>query len=397
MAEPAEPASPSPTSAARKATPKQLAALFLRLGVTAFGGPAAHIAMMEDEVVVRRKWLTRQQFLDLLGAANLIPGPTSSEMAIYIGQNQAGWVGLLLGGGCFILPAALLVGAIAWAYVRFGALPQVASLLYGIKPVVIAIVLQALWRLGRSAVKTRWLAALAIAAAVANIMGLEPVLILASAAVLALAARYIRRSRQPATMSFAVLASVPTASASAATSLAATGQAVGLGKLFLVFLKLGAVVFGSGYVLLAFLRTDLVQRLHWLTERQLLDAIAVGQVTPGPVFTTATFVGYILAGTSGAVVATVGIFLPAYLLVSVSGPLIPRIRRSPTAACVLDSINAASLALMAVVGWQLGRAAIVDWASASVALASAVLLIGFRLNSAWLVLLGAIAGLFIGR
>jgi len=223
------------------------------------------------------------------------------------------------------------------------------------------------------------------------------VLILASAAVLALAARYIRRSRQPATMSFAVLASVPTASASAATSLAATGQAVGLGKLFLVFLKLGAVVFGSGYVLLAFLRTDLVQRLHWLTERQLLDAIAVGQVTPGPVFTTATFVGYILAGTSGAVVATVGIFLPAYLLVSVSGPLIPRIRRSPTAACVLDSINAASLALMAVVGWQLGRAAIVDWASASVALASAVLLIGFRLNSAWLVLLGAIAGLFIGR
>jgi chromate transporter len=396
VAEAPEPAAASTSSPVRKATPKQLAALFLRLGVTAFGGPAAHIAMMEDEVVARRRWLDRQQFLDLLGAANLIPGPTSSEMAIYIGQSQAGWFGLFLGGSCFILPAALLVGTIAWAYVRFGALPQVAGLLYGIKPVVIAIILQALWRLGRSAIKNRYLAVMATAAAAASIAGLEPVLVLLSAAMVAFVAHRLGKGGHSATPPLALLASGPMASASA-TGLAAAGNGVGLGKLFLVFLKMGALIFGSGYVLLAFLRTDLVQRLHWLTEGQLLDAIAVGQVTPGPVFTTATFIGYILAGWAGAVLATIGIFLPAFVLVSISGPLVPRIRRSPTAASVLDAINAASLALMAVVGWQLGRAAIVDFVSASLALASAVLLIGFRLNSAWLVLLGVIVGLFLGR
>jgi chromate transporter len=344
---------------------REVISLFLRLGFTAFGGPAAHIAMMEDEAVRRRGWLSREQFLDLFGAASLIPGPSSTELAIYLGFRRAGWLGLVAGGACFILPAALMVAAIAWAYLRYGSLPQAAAVLYGIKPIVIALIAQALWSLGRAAVRTRFLFVLAAASLIASLLGVPPLLVLVGAAFLAVAARA------------GGLYSVP------------------LWPLFLLFLKIGSVVFGSGYVLLAFLRDDLVTRLHWLTESQLLDAVVVGQFTPGPVFTTATFIGYVLAGGAGAAVATIAVFLPGFLLVAVSGPLIPRLRSSRIAAAVLDGVNAGSVALMAAVSWQLGRAALVDVPTVLIAVAGAVLLFRFRLNSAWLVLAGGALGLIV--
>lgn len=366
----------------------ELAWLFARLGFTAFGGPAAHIAMMEDEVVRRRGWMTRERLLDLIGAANLIPGPTSTELAIHIGHDRAGWPGLIVAGACFILPAVAIVLAIAWAYVRFGALPAIGGVLYGVKPVVIAVVAQALWGLGRSAVKSVWLGAVGLAALAATLAGTDELVVLAAAgAAVALGRASLRRTAPPAA------GWAPLSLAGAATGTATgTATAVGLGPLFWVFLKIGTVLFGSGYVLLAFLRSDLVERLHWLTEAQLLDAVAVGQVTPGPVFTTATFVGYVLGGGGGAAVATLGIFLPAFVFVAISGPLVIRIRNSPSAGAVLDGVNVASLGLMAAVALELGRAAVVDVPTVAIAGAGAVALIRYRLNSAWLVLGGAVVG-----
>ena len=379
----------------------ELAQLFLKLGTIGFGGPAAHIAMMEDEVVRRRRWLTREQFLDYLGATNLIPGPNSTEMAIHIGYARRGWPGLLIAGVCFILPAALIVSAFAWAYVRFGTMPAATGLLYGVKPVVLAVVVQALWGLGRSAVKTPWLGVLGAAAVIATIVAVNELVVLGVAGAIAALARGVRRLRSsvtaPPTPLTAAAPFLPLSAPAALTGMGATTASVGLWPLFAVFAKVGSVLFGSGYVLLAFLRADLVQRLHWLTERQLLDAVAVGQVTPGPLFTTATFVGYVLAGTAGAVVATVGIFLPAFVFVAASGPLVPRLRRSPTAGAVLDGVNVASLALMAVVTWQLGRAAVIDLPTLLLALASGALLFRYRVNSAWLLLGGALAGLVARR
>ncbi len=358
---------------------RELASLFLRLGLTAFGGPAAHIAMMEDEVVRRRRWLTRDEFLDYLGATNLIPGPNSTELAIHIGNARAGFTGLLVAGVCFILPAALIVTAVAWAYVRFGALPATAALLYGVKPVVIVIVFQALLGLGRSALKTRGLLALGVAALVAAALGVNELLILAVAG-LSSGAMKSRGSSFTAFVPFTPLVVV-------------AGAPFGLWPLFLVFAKIGSVLFGSGYVLLAFLRADLVERLHWLTEQQLLDAVAVGQVTPGPVFTTATFVGYLLGGGAGALVVTFGIFLPAFVFVALSAWVLPRLRRSTFAGGVLDGVNVASLALMAVVTVLLARAALVDLLTILVAIASAIALVRFRVNSSWLVLAGALIGI----
>jgi chromate transporter len=375
----------------------ELAGLFLKLGTISFGGPAAHIAMMEDEVVRRRHWFTREQFLDYLGATNLIPGPNSTELAIHIGHARAGWPGLLVAGACFILPASLIVGVIAWAYVRFGTVPAVGGVLYGIKPVVIAVVVQALWGLSRTALKTRALMVMGAAAVLAAAVGVHELIILfGSGVIMALTRRTSAVAAQgPASMlplttrdpAQAVSAAIATGGASIAAA-----APFGLWPLFWVFAKIGAVLFGSGYVLLAFLRADLVERLGWLTERQLLDAVAVGQVTPGPVFTTATFIGYVLGGTPGATAATVGIFLPAFIFVALSGPLVPRLRRSPTAGAVLDGVNVASLALMTVVTWQLGRAALVGPLAIALAAVSAVLLLRFRANSAWLVLGGAFVG-----
>ncbi|MEO8098914.1 MAG: chromate transporter [Acidobacteriota bacterium] len=344
----------------------ELARLFLKLGTTAFGGPAAHIAMMHDEVVRRRGWLSADEFLDLVGAANLIPGPNSTELAIHIGHRRAGWRGLMTAGVCFILPAALIVTACAWAYVRYGSLPQAAGILYGVKPVIIAIVMLAVWDLARSALKTPAAVAAFVVSIALAISGVNELLILLLAA---LGAGFARRATMFAAAPF------------------------GLWPLFLFFAKVGSVLYGSGYVLLAFLRSDLVERWHWLSEAQLLDAIAVGQFTPGPVFTTATFIGYLLGGLPGAVVATIGIFAPAFFFVAISGPLVPRIRKSPVAGAALNGVNAASLALMAVVTWDLGRSAVVDPFTILLALASFAALFHYKWNSAWLVAAGAVFGL----
>lgn len=376
---------PSPAGSTRLG---EVAAVFLRLGLTAFGGPAAHVAMMEDEAVVRRRWLTRERFLDLLAIANVLPGPSSSELAIYLGYVRAGWPGLLVGGACFIVPAVLLVAAIAWTYTRFGALPQIAGVLYGIRPVVVVIILQAAWRLGRTAIRDATCAVVAVAAAALSLAGLTPLAVLALSG---LGVAIARRTREGDKRGAAAL--LPLSPAIAAGTAASP---VTLTSVFLVFVKMGALVFGSGYVLLAFLRADLVERLGWLTEHQLLDAVAVGQVTPGPVFTTATFIGYLLAGWTGAAVATVGIFLPAFLLVAVSGPFVSRLRASRLVASILDGIAVGCLALMAVVTWQLGRAAVVDVATAALALGSGVALLRFQLNSTWLIAGGAGIGMLLG-
>lgn len=373
---------------------REVALLFLKLGCTAFGGPAAHVALMEDEVVTRRRWLSRERFLDLLAATNLIPGPNSTEMAMHVGR-LAGRAGLVVAGACFILPAAVLTGLLARAYVTWGKLPETAGVLYGVKPVVMAVVLQALWKLGRDGLKTRFLGGVALAAAAANVLGVQELLVLLAAGVLVAVARLCRRKTvEPPSQGVAPVVVFPWASAAAGGGVAVASP-FGLWPLFWFFLKVGSVLFGSGYVLLAFLRADLVERRGWLTEAQLLDAVAVGQVTPGPVFTTATFIGYVLGGPAGAAVATVGIFLPAFVFVAASGPLVPRLRRSPTAGAFLDGVVVASLALMGVVTWDLGRAALVDVPAAVLAAVSAWLLLGYRVNSAWLVLGGALAGLLV--
>ncbi|MBI2001765.1 MAG: chromate efflux transporter [candidate division NC10 bacterium] len=372
----------------------ELARLFLTLGTIGFGGPAAHIAMMDKEVVRERKWLTREQFLDLLGATNLIPGPNSTEMAIHIGLTRAGWRGLIVAGTCFILPAVVIVLAFAWAYVRYGSLPEALWLLYGVKPVIIAIVIQALWGFTTKAVKGPLTGAIGVVVVGLSFLGVNEVLLLFAGGIVVMAlanlrGAWARRTGAAALAGPMMLAASPGAAAVAST---ATGVPVSLLGLTAFFLKVGSILFGSGYVLLAFLRADLVQRWGWLTDQQLMDAIAVGQFTPGPVFTTATFIGYVVAGVPGALLATWGIFFPSFIFVVASNPLIPRLRRSAWAAGFLDGVNVASLGLMATVTWQLGRAALVDGVTAGLGVVAAVLVFWLRLNSAWLVLGGALVG-----
>ncbi|MGD0213621.1 MAG: chromate efflux transporter [Terriglobales bacterium] len=373
-------------SITRDASLWEIALVFLKLGTIAFGGPAAHLAMMEEEFVRKRQWITEAEFLDRLATANLIPGPSSTEVAIFLGQLKRGWRGLIVAGCCFIIPAALIVSVIAWAYVRFGSLPKAEGILYAIKPAVVAIVIQAVGKLGRKGVRTALLAVIAAFAAAISLLGVSPVLVLVCAGFLS-AAALAMRNRLLGVAGFPKVAA-------GAMALVAAGAAfpVGLLRLFLSFLKIGSVVFGSGYVLLAFLQTEFVERLHWLTDKQLIDAVAVGQFTPGPVFTTATFIGYVVAGWAGAAVATVGIFLPGFVLVAVSGRFIPRLRRSAIASTALDGVVAGSLALMAVVAWQLGKASIVDRTTLVVFATSLIALVGFRVNSAWVVAAAAIAG-----
>lgn len=496
----------SPTAAAERTPLREIALLFLRLGATAFGGPAAHIAMMQDEVVTRRRWLTEERFLDLLGATNLIPGPNSTEMAIHIGWERRRWAGLLVAGVSFIVPAALITGAIGWAYVRFGELPAAGWLLYGVKPVILAIVAQAIWKLAPKAARTGSLRILGVLAALATALGAHELLVLFGTGFFSVVFARVggghsgpgrrpagggqsatagggqsatagggqsaaRRDGQSAVMNDGESAAsgdgqsaamspganpfgdgenpgadrgrgasgdgknaatdrgqsatdagsiteqsdgqsatgdagrrapggrgasrpqipmfLPLLSASAGGAAATT---VTLPSLFWLFLKTGSVLFGSGYVLLAFLRADLVHRLHWMTEGQLIDAIAVGQITPGPVFTTATFIGYVLSGPEGALLATTGIFLPAFVFVALSGPLVPRLRASASAGAFLDGVNVASLVLMAVVTAQLGRAALVDVPTIALSALGAVILFRYKVNSTWLVLGGAAAG-----
>ncbi|MBC7659716.1 MAG: chromate efflux transporter [Chitinophagaceae bacterium] len=375
--------------------------LFLRLGTTAFGGPAAHIAMMQDEVVRRKQWLTRDEFLDLLGATNLMPGPNSTEMAIHIGHKRAGWMGLVLAGVAFILPATLIVTACAWAYVKYGSTAEARSLAYGIKPVIIAVVLQALWSLSKTAVKTWTLLLIGSASFALNCVGVSELTVLFASGLTMLV---LHSASQPKLWDGAspligtsILGNFWAQSAALTASAAGSAMSFSLGALFLAFAKIGAVLFGSGYVLIAFIRADLVEKLHWLTESQLLDAVAVGQVTPGPVFTTATFIGYLLAGNAGAFIATVGIFLPAFLFVAASVIILPKLRKSSRVGAFLDGLNVASLALMAVVTLQLLKTAVIDPFTAVLAITSAFLLIRYKLNSVWLVIGGAISGFLFGH
>lgn len=375
-------ASPGSTSLA------PLAAVFLRLGATAFGGPAAHIALMHDEVVRRRRWLDEAEFLDLLGAVNLIPGPNSTELAMHVGRRRGGWRGLVVAGTCFIVPAMLITAAFAAAYMRYGTLPSATFVMHGIKPVVLAVVARAVLDLARRAASSDGLRLLGLLAIGANFAGVHELLVLLVAGLVVVAAR--RRWRLGAA-GLGVLwpGAAPAAAAAAALTPGATG-------LFLVFAKIGATLFGSGYVLLAYLRADFVERLGWLTEAQLVDAVAVGQFTPGPLSSTATFVGYVVDGPLGALAATAGIFLPAFVLVALSGALLQRLRASRAVGAFLDGVNVASLALMVVVAVQLGRAAIVDVPTAGLAVLAAVLLVRWKVNPAWLVLGGAVAGFGLG-
>jgi chromate transporter len=372
---------------------REVALLFLKLGTTSFGGPAAHTAMMHLEIVERRKWLNDQEFLDVLGAANLIPGPNSTEMAIHIGFLQAGWLGLISAGVCFITPAMMIVLALAWIYVRFGSAPQAQWLLYGIKPVVIAIIVQAIWTLSKKAAKN-------ILLAVSGLLILilyfffhfnEIILLLGGGVIIMFLANLqkingrslngliLPHLMQLNSLQFAALAAIP----------------YNLSLLFLTFLKIGAILYGSGYVLIAFLRADFVTRLGWLTDQQLIDAVAVGQVTPGPLFTSATFIGYILGGVPGALLATLGIFLPSFVFVAISNPLIPKMRNSLWVASFLDGINIASLSLMTVVTFQLGTASLIDLQTILIALISFGILLRFKINPTWLVAGGAFMGLVL--
>lgn len=387
---------------------KEVVKLFLRLGFTAFGGPAAHIAMYHHEVVRRRKWLSEEQFLDLLGAANLIPGPNSTEMAIHLGLMRAGWAGFVAAGAAFILPAALIVSLLAEAYVRYGALPAAADLMYAVKPIVIGIILQALWSLRRKALKdgTAWvLGALGLAA---YFLQVSPLGVLLGAGLVGVLVEAVRQ-RKLRIASLVLPLAGPLRDAAGAAGSAGTSTASLTGALaaqlpqvsslplplalFLIFLKIGAVLYGSGYVLLAFLKADFVLRLGWLTDQQLLDAIAIGQVTPGPVFTTATFIGYVLAGIPGATLATLGIFLPSFAFVALSSRMIPRLRQSPWTAAALDAVNAASLGLMAAVTLDLGRDSLFDPLTVLLAGASLLILVRWQVNATWLILGGAILGL----
>lgn len=377
------------TEGEHPAPAREVAAVFLKLGVMSFGGPAAHIALMREEAVRRRRWVSDERFLDLLGASNLIPGPTATELAIYLGYVRSGWRGLFLGGFLFLLPAMLMTLVLAWAYVRYGTRPHALWILGGIKPVMMAIIVVALWGLGKSAVKDGLLGAIGLAVLTLYLLGFNPIVLLFGGGGIALLVRHIRRRRPSA--GTALLVTALGTPALAAHS-AGTPAPQSLAGLFLTFVKIGSVVYGSGYVLLAFLRTDFVDRLRWLTDQQLIDAVAIGQVTPGPVFTTATFIGYLTGGMSGAVVATAGIFLPSFLFVAAVYPLLGYLRRSEWTGAFLDGANVAALGLMAAVSWELGRTAIIDPFSVTLAVVALAMLLRFKINSAWLIVGGALAG-----
>jgi chromate transporter len=387
---------------------RALAVLFLKLGAISFGGPAAAIGLMQDEVVDKRQWVTRQQYLDMLGLTNLIPGPNSTEMAINVGFVRARWAGLLVAGACFILPAALITAAVAWAYVRFGTLPLAESLLAGVKPAVIAVIAIAVWRLGKIAVRDAWLGLLGIVAFAMFLAKLSPLLILVIgglAGMVANRAYVLQRGGSDRTNLSAGLVLLKNSflwpgllrGLLPGAMLAAAGvpvtKRVPLARLGWFFLKVGAVLYGGGYVLFAFVEQGLVHDHHWLTQQQVLDAIAIGQFTPGPVLSTATFIGYLLGGGWGAVVATVAIFLPSFLYVAALGPVLPKLRRSAWMAAFLDSVNVCAVALMAGVTVKLAGDALRGWPMWIIAAASLAGLWKWKVNPAWVVLGGGLAGL----
>jgi chromate transporter len=376
---------------------REVALLFLKLGAFSFGGPAVYIALMHDEIVRRRRWIDDQRFLDLVGATNLIPGPNATEMAIHLGLIRAGWPGMIAGGALFILPGMAATLLVAWAYVTYGSIPEVGWVLYGVKPVVIAIVIQALWNLGRRGIKGPTTAVVGIGIVVLYLFGFnEIVLLFAGAAVVLL----VYSGRRFLKHGLAAIAAVPALLQIPLTTLNTAIVPFSQTALFLSFLKIGSVLFGSGYVLLAFLRSEFVVNLGWLTNQQVLDAIVAGQITPGPVFSSATFVGYLVGGWPSALLATAGIFLPSFLLVGLLSRILPFARKSPWAAVFLDGVNAASLGLMAGVTIQLGRSALVDVLTIVLSLLSLFIILRFKVNSVWLILggglLGAVYKLVIG-
>lgn len=382
-----------PPSTPQRQTLLELAQVFLKLGTIAFGGPAAHLAMMDEEVVNRRQWLSREKLLDLLGMTNLIPGPNSTELAIHIGYDRAGAAGLVVAGVSFILPAMLIVWGLAVLYVRYQTLPTLGWLLYGIKPVIVAIVVQALWKLGKKAIHNRT-TAIAGAAVLAGylIKADEIALLLASGVAVMLVQRLPSRSNRTMQSWVGTLGlGIPSLASLPSDRLAS----VSIAGIFGIFLKIGCVLYGGGYVLFAFLQRELVDHHHWLTAQQLLDAIAIGQVTPGPLFTSATFVGYLLGGHWGALVATIGIFLPGFVLVWAVHPWVTKLRQAAWTSAFLDGVNAAALALMAGVTYSLGQAALVDGWTIAIAGLSGIMLLRFAINSVWLILAGGLLGLLL--
>lgn len=366
------------------------ARVMLKLGVIAFGGPAAHIAMLEDEVVERRRWMSRQHFLDLVGATSLIPGPNSTQMMMHVGFERGGWPGLLVAGLSFVLPAALITLGFATLYVSFGTVPAIESFLWGIKPAVLVVILAATWRLGRSAMKTWREIAIGVVVLAAVLLGLNEITAFFVTAVLG-AFWLMALRRQSGSVGLALLPVLGQATTQGVEAVVDLVPPT-LASLGLFFLKVGAVLYGSGYVLVAFLEGDLVRHYEWLTSQQLLDAIAIGQMTPGPLLTTATFVGYLLLGFPGAVVATTAIFLPSLILVGLLNPVIAKLRTRPWTSAFLDSVNAAALALMAVVVFKLATASLTSWQAWLIAAVSAVAVFRFRLHSAWLIAGAAVAG-----
>jgi len=376
----------------------QVAKLFLKLGIIGFGGPVAHIAMIEDEVVKRRQWLTQEHFLDLLGVTNLIPGPNSTEMAIHIGYIYAGWLGLIVAGVCFIFPAVLITGLFAYLYINYGTLPQVLPLLYGIKPVVLAIIINAIWGLGKKAIKTRQLLIIAIAVGlITGFAKVNEVMALLLGGILGMI--WLRSSNQINLMIIGLTTSTFLQTTATVNTAINNHVSVPLWQLGLFFLKVGSVLFGGGYLLIAFLQGGLVEEYGWLTQQQLLDAIAIGQFTPGPVLSTATFIGYIIAGFPGAIVATLGIFLPSFLLVAALNPFMNPIRNSSWTRPFLDAVNVSAVALMVLTTIQLGMATLIlpkansiDLLGLGISIISAILAIRYRINAAYLILGGGIIG-----
>ena len=368
---------------------KEVALLFLRLGATSFGGPAVYIAIMQRETVRNRHWLNDQEYLDMVGAANIIPGPNATEMALYLGLVRAGWLGYAAAGILFILPGMLATLVLAWVYVAYGSLPQVGWVLYGVKPIVIAIVVQALWDLGRKAVKNPITAVVGIAVVIFYFLKLNEITLLFAGASLVLlfysGRHLLKRGLQALVLS--PILKIP------ALIVSAVSIPFSQTTLFLTFLKIGSVLYGSGYVLVAFFNSEFVQRLGWITHHQLLDAIAVGQITPGPVASSATFIGYIMGGWQSALLATLAFFIPSFIFVALISRVMPYLRKKWWTGAFLDGVNVASLGLMAAVTWELGRAGVIDWFTIGLTIAALFLVFKYKVNSTWLILGGALLGI----
>lgn len=371
----------------------ELAGVFLKLGAIGFGGPAAHIAMLEEEVITRRGWLSRAQFLDAVGATNLIPGPSSTELAIYIGYLRAGWWGLIIAGVCFIVPAMAIVWVLAIGYTRLSDLPQAVAAFDRVKPVIVVLTLMATWKLGRSALKTPpTIAAGIVAVGLVGYFELNTLIVLLGAG---FAVMLMQNWRQIRGLIPAIW--VPNfLNADSLAILPAIAGAPSWVDVFLIFLKIGGTLYGGGYVLLAFLQPELVERTQWLTSQQLLDAIAIGQITPGPLFTTATFIGYLLAGHAGAIAATIGIFLPSFVFIALVTPWLAQLRRSIWLGSWLDGVNAGAWGAIAVVAYRLGASALVDWWAIAIAIGSWLLIWRWRVDVIWPILGSATIG-FIGQ